>query len=216
MADKLISQGTIMKIWAKSIIDNTKSLEYLKSERGFTESMIEGLEVGYIDYYKFGESFFLKDVIVFPLYDASGKLKGLNTRKLYDKFFIKFVCSNYPLIYSDYEFVNKTLVLVESPICALTLRTFLPDMSVASSLSAAISVQHLIMYGTAKKIITVMDDDDAGARSADSISAYNPNTYVVPRHYYADCKDPNAIYKEDFDSFETLVAYIKNIDRRTK
>lgn len=216
MADRIISNKIINRIWKKAIIDNTKSLEFLHNERGFTKVMTEGIQVGYIDYMKFGENFFLKDVIVFPLFDAVGKLRGLNTRKLYDKFFIKFVSSNYPLIYSDYSFCEKTLVLVESPICALTLRKFLPDMCVSSSLSAAISVQHLTMYSKAKKIIAFMDEDDAGLRSANSLANYNLNTYIVPRHCYADCKDANELFIKDYDSFETLVEYLKNIDRRTK
>lgn len=215
MADRIISSKLISRIWKRSIEDNSKSIEFLKKDRKFEDFMLENIKVGYIDYFKFGENFFLKDVIVFPLFDASGKLKGLNTRKLYDKFFIKFVSSNYPLIYSDYEFYNKTLVLTESPICAETLKPFLPDMCVSASLSASITVQHLTMYSVAKKIITVLDNDDAGLRSSNSILEYNPNTYILPQFIYESWKDPNEMFDKDRDSFDTMVEYIKKIDRRT-
>ena len=216
MADRVIPLKMIKKIWNKSIEDNSKSLEYLEKERKLTTDMYDVSQIGYIDYLRLDSSFFLKDVIVFPLYDALGAIKGVTTRKLYDKFFIKFVSSNYPLIFSDYEFVGKTLVLTESPICALTLRSFLPDMSVSASLSASMPLPYLILYSTARKIITVMDNDDAGKRASANLQSINPKTYNVPAHYFEDLKDPNDLFKEDIDAFETMVNYIKTVDRKTK
>lgn len=216
MADRVIPLKMIKKIWNKSIEDNSKSLEYLQNERKITVDMIEPSQIGYIDYLKLDKSFFLKDVIVFPLFDAVGNLRGVTTRKLYEKFFIKFVSSNYPLIFSDYEFIDKTLVLTESPICALTLRSFLPGMSVSASLSATMTLPYLVMYSVAKKIITVFDNDDAGKRAVDNIQKINPRTFNTPAHYFEGQKDPNDLFKEDYGSFETMVNYIKSIDRRTK
>ena len=216
MADRVISPKIVRKIWNKAIEDNTKSLDYLRLERNITKSDLNINNIGYIDYLKIDSSFFLKDVIVFPLFDANGKIRGITTRKLYDKFFIKFVTDNYPLIFSDYEFYEKTLVLTESPICALSLKPFLSDMDVSATLSASITLPYLVMLSTAKKIICVLDNDSAGQRASNDILKINPNSYIVPPYVYEDRKDPNELYKEDIDSFLSMVDYIKNIDRKTK
>lgn len=216
MADRVISPKIVRKIWNKAIEDNSKSLDYLRLERKLNSSDLNTDNIGYIDYLKIDSSFFLKDVIVFPLFDASGKIRGITTRKLYDKFFIKFVTDNYPLIFSDYEFYNKTLVLTESPICALNLKPFLPEMDVSATLSASITMPYLVMLSTAKKIICVLDNDSAGQRASNDILNINPNSYIIPQYIYEGWKDPNDLYKEDSDSFLTMVSYIKNIDRKTK
>lgn len=212
MADRLISFGKIQKIWANAIKDNSKALAYLRDERKITNIVSP---VGYVEKFKIDETFFLKDVIVFPLFGADGKLRGLNTRKTHEKFFIRILCSYYPLIYSDYEFYNKTLVLTESPLCAITLKPYLPDMEVSATLSASLTEQTLTLLSVAKKIITVLDNDEAGQRCSKLIEQCNDKAFVVPTHKYEQYKDPNDLYLNDMDSFLELVEYIKTIDRKT-
>ena len=215
MADRIITLPKIRKIWNEAKKDKSKGLEFLKVERKYPEEALN-CNIGYIDYLKVDSTFFLKDVIIFPLFGADGKIKGVNTRKLKDKFFIRIVGSSYPLIYSKYEFYKKTLVLTESPICALNLKPFLPNMDVSASLSASLTVQQLTLLSTAKKIITVLDNDHAGIRCSADIEKYNPNTYVTPLHVYEGYKDVNDMYQEDTDTFFNLVEYISRIDKRTK
>lgn len=215
MADRVVSQAKVARIYKEGILNRDKALEYLVSSRGFCDDQIKDLDVGFVEYFKIDETFFLKDTILFPLYDAMGKIRGLNTRKTYEKFFIKIISDGYPLIYTDWEFFNKTAVLTESPICAMTLRPYLPEMSVSATLSASLKAQTLTLLSTAPKIITALDDDKAGRRCSTLIEGYNSNTFQLPSHIYEGYKDINEIYQEDKDAFFSLVEYIKKIDRRT-
>lgn len=213
MSDKLITLKQVTKIWEKSQEDNTKAIEYLKKERGIE---VVQSPVGYIENHRIDSSFFLKDVLVFPLFGADGKIKGVNTRKSYDKFFIRILCSSYPLIYSNYEFFDKTHVVVESPICALTLRPFLPGIEVSASLSASMTEQTITLLSTSKSIISLLDNDEAGQRGAKKLEESCSNAFVIPAHMYEGLKDPNDLYLKDRESFDILVEYIKSIDRRMR
>lgn len=216
MADRVISQKKIERLYAQGRMGKDKAYEYLRGSRGFIDEQIKDLDVGYVEYFKIDETFFLKDTVLFPLYDAMGKIRGVNSRKTYEKFFIKIISDSYPLLYTDWEFYKKTLVLTESPICAMTLRPFLPNMSVSATLSASLKSQALTLLSIAPKIITVLDNDDAGRRCSNSIEDYNPKTFHLPTHVYEGFKDPNAMFMDNKDAFESLVNYIKTVDRKTR
>lgn len=215
MADKVVSLKLIRRVYKKSMVDITKTVEYLRDKRGFSEEMIQGSSIGYIEHMNLGDSFYLKNVLVIPLKDAKGELRGLNIRKLHEKHFLRLLSDSYPLILSDYEFTTKTLVLTESPLCAYTLKPFLPDLDVGAILTASLTMQQLSMLSKAIKIILVLDNDKGGERATEDIAQYCEETYVVPFHLYGDCKDPNDLLISDPKQFNKLVQYIKKIDKNT-
>jgi len=209
-------------LWSK---EGETALDYLTSKRALSGEVIRRFELGYIPL-SAGDSYPFGGRIIFPLYDASGRLISLSSRRIvenddglghywhesYEKTFYLYAMHLAKEAMCKWQFA----VVVEGQFDALQLHCNGVRNTIALLGTILSDIQLSTIYRYCKKIVLVLDADEnlAGQdgceriiqQSKKSISGYLADDFICA--VYLDSGDPDEFVKKH--GVEELKSIIHN------
>jgi len=222
----MLNQAT--KIYKKSLWNSPTSLNYLIKGRGLAEETINNFSLGYCnsdEFYKtvkdkkqeaieiglirgIKEEDFFKGCVTFPIFDGK-EVVNIYGRSLKENLPHKILPHSSKAIPYNKNSLNKSnsIIIVESPICALTLEQ---NGFYAVALVGTGLPKKVISLFKGKNCYLLLDSDEAGIKAANAavgkLFLYANSVHILD----LPDKDPNDFFRNNLKAKDRLFFLIKN------